>query len=85
MTALHAGVARVVSAFSAVLHEAQNGEPDFAAFQRLLRDEKLGLQADERAAIEATDEARLATEIEAEILQRRQQGCWPHAQLRRPN
>ena len=86
MTALAAAVERIVSTFSAVLHVAEGSSPDLAAFQRLLRDPKHGLTPEERNAIEATDETRLATEIEAEILQRRLGGHWPHAQLaRRPN
>ena len=40
---------------------------------------------DERAAIAATPEARLATAIEAEILQRRLGGHWPHGAVWRPN
>jgi len=85
MTPLATAVERVVSTFSAVLHVAGDGSPDLAAFQRLLRDPKDGLTQEENAAIQATDETRLATEIEAELLQRRLSGHWPHGAVRRPN
>ena len=79
--ALDAAVERIVSAFSAVLHVAEDGSPDFAAFQQLLRDPKHGLTPEERTAIDAASPATLNTAIEAEILSRRLIGCWPHAQL----
>ena len=78
-TALRAAVECVVSAFSAALHAAGKGQPEFAAFQRLLRK---SLSPKERDAIEAAVEKRLVAEIEAEIMQRRLEKCWPH-RLRR--
>lgn len=85
MTALRAAVERAVSAFSAVLHTT-GGSPDFMALQCLLRDSEHGLTPEERTAIEAADEAKLAAEIEAEILQRRMEDCWPHGaqRIRKP-
>jgi len=85
MTALQAAVERVVSAFSAVLHESQDGLPDFDAFQRLLRDPALGLSEGDLSTIQSATLSVLSTQIEAEILKRRVEGCWPHDLVRRFN
>ena len=76
---LSAAVSRVVSAFTAVLREAerQGCDADLPAFQRLLDDPKLGLTPDEKNAVRTGDQ-RLVAEIWAEVTRRRGEGCFPY-------
>lgn len=79
---LCSAVSRVVSAYSAVLHEGA----DLAAFLRLL-DGPLGLTPDENAVLRNASDQRLTMEVYAEVLKRQAEGCWPHspARPRAPN
>ena len=69
---LCSAVSRAVSAFSAVLHEG-GGLP---AFLRLL---DASMTPDENAVIRNASDRRITTELQAEVLKRQAEGCWPHA------
>ena len=73
---LCSAVSRAVSAFSAVLHEG-GGLP---AFLRLL---DASMTPDENAVIRNASDRRITTELQAEVLKRQAEGCWPHAPGRR--
>jgi hypothetical protein len=75
---LNSAVGRVVSAFTAVLRDA-DGEADLSAFLQLLDDPKLGLSKDEKNALKAAGDQRLVAEIWAEVTRRRGEGAFPYS------
>jgi hypothetical protein len=76
---LSAAVCRVVSAFTAVLHTAADGEADLLAFLRLLDDPELGLSENEKNALKAASDQRLVAEIWAEVTRRRGEGAFSYS------